>query len=311
MTRKEEILKELDVIHQLEFKIETRIRDGLKRVWDIHGVELTEENIGLRVREMAARFASECKVQNPMLVTVREGAAPFAERFMSELDKLNFRYQRASISTSSYHGTSSSGEVRISPDEKLPCGGRDVFLLEDVIDLGNTYKKLIALYELRGVASINLIAMIDKKQPRDVEACLTGFTIGKDEFIVGMGLDFDELLRTLTWIGAVDTSLLPTEEERKILGQKRRLNEELRECIALEKQVQPKNSFFLDCVVSAGLVGVAALGAMAAVRSEGVGMLTTVAALTGLTKIGLFARSSMARNDEAMPLAAVTGPSQS
>lgn len=301
MITREEIEQELDAIHALEFEIETRITEGLKKVRDVNGVELSQENIEGRVKEMANEFVRTCQVKNPMLVTVREGAVPFADLFTNELKRLGFRFQPASISTTSYHGTSSGG-LSISPDEKLLCGRRDVFLLEDVIDKGNTYEGLKDLYFSRGVKSIEMIAMIDKKQPRKCEPFLTGFTIGPKEFIAGMGLDVDECLRNIPWVGAVDPTLLPTPDEMARLGRKKHLNEQLRQCIALASQTQsqnslPQHSFFLDCLTSAGLVGVAALGAMTVNTSRGVGLLATAAALAGLTKVGLFARG-ISRNAE-------------
>ncbi len=309
MATRAEIERELEEIHNLEFEIETRITQGLKPVFDENNVELTQVNIEQRVKEMAAEFARDCKVKNPVLVTVREGAVPFADLFMKELKALKFRFQSASISTSSYHDTS-SGALFISEEaegkEKVSWGARDIFFLEDVIDKGQTYLGLLDLCARRGGRGGDMIALVDKKQPRKRDAVLTGFTISPDAFILGKGLDFNEGGRNLEWIGAVDPALLPTPAEKATLSRKKELNAQLRECIALERQ--PKNSFFMDCVTSAGLVGVAALGAMSANVSGGVGLMTTVAALTGLTKVGIFARG-MSRNIEAVsPTIVPTGP---
>lgn len=252
MVTRAEIEKELHEIHQLEFNIETRITKGLKDVHDNNGELLSPDNINKRIKAMAAEFAATCQEKNPVLVTVMEGASRFASLFTEELRQLNFRFQTASISTTSYHGTT-AGELTIVDDEKLDVGCRPVYLLEDVIDKGVTFEKLKEYYISKGVSLIEMIALIDKKQPRKSDAKLTGFTIAADEFIVGMGLDFDGLERNVNGVMAVDVTLLPTDEEKAKLSRKRKLNEQLCECIAAAKDTpvwriadRSRNSIFSE-----------------------------------------------------------------
>jgi hypoxanthine phosphoribosyltransferase len=112
------------------------------------------------------------------------------------------------MATSSYgSGTVSSGEVKIKKDLDLPVEGRNVLIVEDIIDSGNTLNYLTDVFKERGVKSLRLCTMLDKPDRRevDVDVDYTGFTI-PDAFVVGYGLDYDQKYRNLPFIGVVELS---------------------------------------------------------------------------------------------------------
>ena len=110
------------------------------------------------------------------------------------------------MSTSSYgSGTVSSGEVKILKDLDLGVEGRNVIIVEDIIDSGHTLNFLTEFFKDRKAKSIRLCAMLDKPERRevDVKVDYTGFTI-PDAFVVGYGLDYDQKYRNLPYIGVVE-----------------------------------------------------------------------------------------------------------
>ncbi len=107
--------------------------------------------------------------------------------------------------TSSYGAGTTAGEVRIKRDIDLSVRGRDVLLVEDIVDTGWTLKTILDLFRFRGAASVKLCALLDKHEARevDIEIDYCGFRIGK-EFVVGYGLDYDEQYRNLPYVGVVE-----------------------------------------------------------------------------------------------------------
>ena len=108
--------------------------------------------------------------------------------------------------TSSYgSGTVSTGEVKIKSDVEIPVDGRNVLIVEDIIDSGNTLHFLQDVFKERNAKSVRLCTMLDKPDRRevDVDVDYVGFTI-PDEFVVGYGLDYDQKYRNLPYIGVVE-----------------------------------------------------------------------------------------------------------
>ena len=107
--------------------------------------------------------------------------------------------------TSSYGSATSPGEVRIRKDLDLPVRGKDILLIEDIVDTGYTLRTILDLLRFRGARSVKLCALLDKASRREVEVPIDylGFSI-EDLFVVGYGLDFDERFRNLPYIGVYD-----------------------------------------------------------------------------------------------------------
>ncbi len=107
--------------------------------------------------------------------------------------------------TSSYGASTSAGEIRIKRDIDMRVRGRDVLLVEDILDTGWTLKTILDLFRFRGARSVKLCALLDKHEAREVEVPLhyRGFKIGRD-FVVGYGLDYAERHRNLPYVGVVE-----------------------------------------------------------------------------------------------------------
>ena len=156
-------------------------------------VLLTEEEVDRRINEVAAKISEEY-----------EGGV----FFICELAKrLTVPVSLDFMSVSSYGaGTESSGVVRILKDLDEPLAGKDVLIVEDIIDSGRTLAYLIEVLKQRGPKSIRLCTLLDKPERRvkkQVKVDYTCFTI-PDEFVVGYGLDYDQKYRNLPYIGVVE-----------------------------------------------------------------------------------------------------------
>ena len=107
--------------------------------------------------------------------------------------------------TASYGGGTSPGEVRIRKDIDMSIRGRDVLLIEDIVDTGYTLRTILDLLRFRGARTVKLCALLDKSAAREVDVPIDyrGFEI-ENLFVVGYGLDLDERFRNLTYIGTLE-----------------------------------------------------------------------------------------------------------
>ncbi len=167
-------------------------------------VLLTEEEVTRRIGEVAAEISKDYAGRHVHLLCVLKGGVFFTCELAKRLDlsvSLDF------MSVSSYgSGTQSSGAVRIIKDLDEPLEGKDVIIVEDIIDSGRTLSYLIEILKKRNPKSIELCTMLDKPERRvkkEVKVKYTCFTI-PDEFVVGYGLDYDQKYRNLPYIGVVE-----------------------------------------------------------------------------------------------------------
>src|SRR5450756_1597438 len=170
---------------------------------DIAEVLLTEEQIEARVSELGRRISDDYRGRNLTLVSVLKGSLPFMADLMRAID-VPLRIDLMEVS--SYGGTSteSSGLVRILKDLSAPIEGRDVLLVEDIIDTGLTLNYLIRYLKGKNPRSIKVCSLLDKPARRLVEIPIdyVGFEI-PDAFVVGYGLDFGEVYRNLRFVGVL------------------------------------------------------------------------------------------------------------
>lgn len=167
-------------------------------------VLIDEEKLHKRVDEIAAQIESEYKGKEIILICILKGSVFFtvdlAKRINGDV-KIEF------IRVSSYNeGTESSGEIKMKLDLKDSIKGKDVIVVEDIIDTGRTLSYLIKYLKMKKPNSLKLCALLDKPERRikkDVKVDYTGFQI-PDEFIVGYGLDVDEKYRNLPYIGYIE-----------------------------------------------------------------------------------------------------------
>ncbi len=156
----------------------------------------TKEQIAQRVAELGAQITADYKGTKPVVIGVLKGAWIFLADLLREVDLgvcLDF------MSVSSYgSSTTTSGSLTIVKDLSIDVTGKDVIIVEDIVDTGTTLSRLKELLLARNAKSVAIATLLNKPSRRkvdiDVEYC--GFEI-PDEFVVGYGLDFDEKYRTL------------------------------------------------------------------------------------------------------------------
>ena len=167
----------------------------------------TSEQIQTRVAELGAEVARDYAGRTPLLVGVLKGAYIFLSDLVRATDlRLGVEF----MAISSYGaGTRSSGEVKIVKDLDVPVEGRDILVVEDIVDTGLTLSYLIASLHGRGAKSVRLAALLDKweRRERDVQIDYCGFRI-PDAFVVGYGLDFAERYRNLPYVAVLKNPAL-------------------------------------------------------------------------------------------------------
>jgi hypoxanthine phosphoribosyltransferase len=155
-----------------------------------------------RIKELGAEIARDYEGRNPLLIGVLKGACIFISDLLRAIDlRLGIEFMAISSYGSS---TRTSGEVRIIKDLDVPIEGRDILVVEDIVDTGLTLSYLLANLKSRGATSVKLVALLDKheRREREVEIDYLGFPI-PDAFVVGYGLDFAERYRNLPFIAVV------------------------------------------------------------------------------------------------------------
>ncbi|MCD8500995.1 MAG: hypoxanthine phosphoribosyltransferase [Bacillaceae bacterium] len=167
---------------------------------EIKSVLFSEEEIQTKIRELGKTLTEEYKDRFPLVVGVLKGAMPF----MGDLTKrMDTHLEMDFMDVSSYGNEMvSSGEVKILKDLDTSVEGRDVLIIEDIIDSGLTLSYLVKLFQYRKAKTVKIVTLLDKPEGRkvDLKPDLTGFIV-PDEFVVGYGLDYIERYRNLPYIG--------------------------------------------------------------------------------------------------------------
>ena len=169
----------------------------------------SKEDIRSRTRELGLEISKDYGVggvardprgRPPLLVCVLHGALVFMADLVRAIPtEIEYDF----ICVSSYGNGTSPGAVRLIKDLERPISGRDVLLVEDIIDTGHTIEYLARGLQARGPATLRTCTLIDKLVNREaaVSADYAGFTLSEDAFIVGYGMDYAELYRNLPYIG--------------------------------------------------------------------------------------------------------------
>jgi hypoxanthine phosphoribosyltransferase len=163
----------------------------------------TAEEINARVRELGRQISAEYAGKDLVLVGVLKGSVIFLSDLMREIDlKLSIDF----MAVSSYKdATVSSGDVEILKDLTHPIRGKDVIVVEDIVDTGLTLFRLLEILDSRGANSLKIATLLDKPEPRvkkDLKIDYCGFQI-PNKFVVGYGLDAANRYRNLPFIGVV------------------------------------------------------------------------------------------------------------
>lgn len=165
-------------------------------------VLLTEEEIELRVKELGKEITKDYEGKDVLLVGILKGAVIFMAELCKNIDlpiMIDF------MAVSSYgNSATSTGEVKINKDLDFSVEGKDVLIVEDIIDTGFTLSYLTDNLKKRGANSVKIVTLLDKPDRRNVEVKVDylGFSI-PDEFVVGYGLDYSELYRNLPYVAAL------------------------------------------------------------------------------------------------------------
>ena len=169
---------------------------------DILKVLLSEEEIKARVQELGDRLYDRFKDKNPMFVGVLNGCFIF----MADLVRATqLKSELEFIGVSSYkNATKSSGVVQITRDLQRDISGRNIIIVEDILDSGNTLAFLKNYLITKGAASITIATLLDKPARREkpITADYAGFVV-PDEFVVGYGLDYCQQYRNMPYIGVL------------------------------------------------------------------------------------------------------------
>jgi len=169
---------------------------------DIAEVLIDEQAIAAKVRELGTAIADDYRTKDVVLVSILKGALPFLADLMRQMPiplALDF------LEVSSYgEATESSGNVRILKDLAKSIEGRDVVVVEDILDTGQTLSYVIEHLRSKQPASVRLCTLLDKPARRivPIQIDYRGFEI-PDKFVVGYGLDYAERYRNLPFIGVL------------------------------------------------------------------------------------------------------------
>ena len=169
---------------------------------EVTEVVVTEEQLKVRINEIARKIEKDYEGRDLLLIGVLKGAVMTMADFARSLQR---HIEMDWMAVSSYgSGTKSSGVVRILKDLDRDITGRNILIVEDIIDSGLTLSWLRANLVSRGAGSVEILTILRKPEAAKVEVDVkyVGFDIPKD-FVVGYGLDFDEKYRNLSFIGVL------------------------------------------------------------------------------------------------------------
>lgn len=163
---------------------------------------ISRAEVEKRIKELAKKIESEYKDKDFICVGLLKGSVIFLSDLIKEID---IPLQIDFMNVSSYgNETTTSGNVKVLKDTDLDVSGKDVLIIEDIIDTGITLEYVLAMFKAKGVSSVKVCTLLSKPERRKVEVFVDyiGFEI-PDKFVVGYGLDYAQKYRNLPYIGAV------------------------------------------------------------------------------------------------------------
>ena len=169
---------------------------------NISKILISEENINKKVKELAQKINNDYKDKTPCLIGLLKGSFVFIADLAREIDtniEVDF------MIVSSYGNEKIGSEINILKDVDIPLTGKDVIIVEDIIDTGYTLEKICEILQTRNVASLKICTLLNKPSRRkvDIKIDYNGFDI-EDEFVVGYGIDYAQKYRNLPYIGVVE-----------------------------------------------------------------------------------------------------------
>ncbi|MEI0564420.1 hypoxanthine phosphoribosyltransferase [Brachyspira pulli] len=165
---------------------------------------ISEEEISKKVKELASQISNDLKDKEniPCIIGLLKGSFIFIADLARYIDvpvEIDF------MIVSSYGNNKIGSEIKILKDVDIPLTGRDVIIVEDIIDTGYTLEKICEVLQTRNVASLKICTLLNKPSRRkvDIKIDYNGFDI-EDEFVVGYGIDYAQKYRNLPYIGVVE-----------------------------------------------------------------------------------------------------------
>jgi len=175
---------------------------------DIESILITEEEIKQKVEELGKRISADYRGKSVLMVCILKGSVVFFSDLVRNIDcNVNFDFM---VASSYGNSTEITDTLNVRLDSSQDITGKDVILVEDIIDSGNTLSKLKKMLSERNPASLRIVTLLDKPERRnpdiDISVDYSGFSI-PDEFVVGYGLDYAEKYRNIPYIGILKRSV--------------------------------------------------------------------------------------------------------
>ena len=165
-------------------------------------VLISEEELDKRIGELAKEIDKDYEGEKVVIVSILKGAVFFT---VDLVKKMNTPIELQFMQVSSYEGTETTHNIKLKKDLDHDIAGKNVIIVEDIIDTGHTLKHLKEYLLSKKPKSLKIAVMTDKKERREaeIEADYVGFTIS-NKFVIGYGLDYDEAYRDLPYIGYIE-----------------------------------------------------------------------------------------------------------
>jgi hypoxanthine phosphoribosyltransferase len=178
---------------------------------DIEEIIVSEQEIIEICTRLGEQVTKDYKGKKPLMIGLLKGCIPFMAEFAKHVDLyVDMEY----LSVSSYHGgIQSTGDVKITKDSDVSLKDRDLIIVEDIVDTASTITTMIDVFKSRGAASVRVVTLLDKPDGRvkPYEPDYIGKTIPK-KFVVGFGLDYEELYRNLPYVGVLKKEVYSKKE---------------------------------------------------------------------------------------------------
>lgn len=169
---------------------------------DVKYVLINEEELQKRIKELALQLSQNYENKNPVMICLLKGSISFFAHLCEQMYiPLEYDFLRAS----SYHGATTTGEVKLLHVPTVSLENRHVVIVEDIVDTGITLSAITKVIENMNPASVTIATLLDKPSRRIVKSIVpeyVGFEV-PDEFVIGFGLDYNEFYRNLPYIGVL------------------------------------------------------------------------------------------------------------
>lgn len=179
---------------------------------DVDFVLIDHESLVKRIKEVAEEISKDYEGKKPVLLCLLKGSL----HFMTELaNHISIPIEYECLKASSYANTVSTGKVSVLVNMLNSVKGKDVIIIEDIVDTGHTMKHILEILNKEGAASIEIATMLNKSARREVEGInpkYIGFEI-PDYFVIGYGLDYNEFYRNLPYIGVLKEEVYKNNEQ--------------------------------------------------------------------------------------------------